>query len=160
LQFFEPGPAIGTPHDLRDLRDRTRLAELLLDRGHAGGALEELDRMGATGKRLIASDAMSRTLRGRALESLHRDADAAPWVDDPKSVGSVFGPWWALRGRLARAAGDEDRARASFSEAMAVTPFEPGAACESTDPTAAPDAAKKALCDAARAYALPSFEGQ
>jgi hypothetical protein len=154
------GAAQGSARDLRDVRDRTRLAELLLARRYPEDASKELDRIGAVGKRVVAADARVRAIHGAALEAVGRLIEAEQVVGDPKSVSSSFGPWWALRGRLAQARGDEDSARASLAEAIAIAPFEPVAACETLDPSVEPgDAKKRALCDAARAYALPSFDG-
>jgi hypothetical protein len=146
---------------LRDLRDRRRLAELLLRRSHAPEAVAELDRIA-----LVASpsspeawdramlDPSVRWLRARAMEAAGRREEAKPLVADPKQVLSSYGPWWAVRGRWSRLAGDEPTATASFIEAVAADPFGAEGACESVDPGTAPaDAtpAKAALCDAARA---------
>jgi hypothetical protein len=164
----------------RDLRDRTRLAELLLVRGHPSEAQKEFDRLGDAAKAVSSADPMVRSLRGRALEAVGRTNDAEELVDDPKTVSAGFGPWWALRGRLARARGEDARADASFSEAIAVAPLDPEGACETPDPAVdaldggartgggAPESerakdevnARKALCEAARAYALPALEGE
>jgi hypothetical protein len=144
----EPIPALfglgGEKADtekLRDLRDRTRLAELLLSREHPKEAVAELDR--------IALAAAGRRAEGEAL------------VSDPKQVLSSYGPWWAVRGRWTRLGGDEPTAAASFIEAVASDPFDVESACESIDPGFAPsDPGKKALCDAARAAGAPPFDGE
>jgi hypothetical protein len=152
---------------LRDLRDRTRLAELLLarDPAYAGQALAELDRIAMT--RSPASpeswdramgDPSVRWLRARALEAAGRREEGEALVADPKQVLSTYGPWWAVRGRWARLRGDEGTATASFIEAVAADPFDVESACETIDAAEAPaDAAKKALCDAARAAGEPPF---
>jgi hypothetical protein len=168
----EPVPAlIGLGAEHReierwgDLRDRARLAELLLARGHFASGLDELDHM-AVANPPVAADAWDRAtadpsicwLRARALEGLGRREDGETLVIDPKQVLSSYGPWWALRGRWARLRGDEALAQASFVEAVAADPFDLEAACESIDPVDAPLVAGQAtLCDAARAAAEPPF---
>jgi len=146
-------------HALRDLRDRSRLATLLLARGKPGPAKKELDRIPAATARAVASDPTLRWLRGRALEMEQREADADSLVDDPARVASSFGPWWALRGRRARARGEDDSSRQAFSEALAADPMEAEAACGSPDPAAAPDdPAIEPLCRAARDRGEPAFD--
>jgi len=162
----------GEDARLRELRDRTRLAELLLARrsSNAPLALGELDRIAATsglpaaGERGVASgDPSIRWLRARALEEAGRRAEGEPLVADPKQVLASYGSWWALRGRWARlrgGPGDEALAGSSFFEAIAADPLNPEAACETIDPTApARDPANQSLCDAARARAEPPFGG-
>ena len=164
-QPSEPLPALWEPgrdrQDLEkwsDVRDRSRLAELLLARGHASEALKELDHIGDTGTRL-AADPSVRWLRARALEEAGRRADGEGLVSDPLRVVSSYGPWWALRGRWERMAGDEAAAGQSFGEAVANNPFDAEAACESIDPGAEPrDPDKVPLCDAARAATGPLFD--
>ncbi|MGH7298534.1 MAG: peptidase MA family metallohydrolase [Polyangiaceae bacterium] len=164
--LFGLGGSPGDEEKLRDLRDRRRLAELLLVRGHATEAVEELDRIalaasptGPEGWDRLMQDPSVRWLRARALEAVGRRAEAQPLVADPKEVLSSYGPWWAIRGRWARLGGDEATATASFIEAVAADPFGPESACETIDPAVAPpDPTKKALCDAARA-AGPEWEG-
>jgi hypothetical protein len=149
-------PAVG-----RELRERTRLAELLLRRDHAAAAVAELDRISDEARHLTAADPALRALRGAALEGSGRAGDAEALAGDVAAVSSSWGPWWVLRGRLASERGDVARADESFSEALSVTPLDPGVACMSNDPTTEPDRrAERPLCDAARAYALPPFEGQ
>lgn len=152
---------------LRDLRDRSRLAELLLARGHAAEALTQLDRIElargpvapAAADRALG-DPSVRWLHARSLETLGRIGDATPLVDEPGAVLAPFGPWWAVRGRWARSRGDEPAAVTSFVEAMANDPFLPEAACETIDPSGAPSApAAAALCAAARATGIPDLGG-
>jgi len=169
---------------LRDLRDRSRLAQLLMGRGHAPEALKELDRIALT-HAPVANDTWSRTmgdpsvrwLRGRALEEVGRREEAEPLMGDPSQVLSSYGPWWATRGRWARARGDEAAAAMSFGEAVAADPFDPEGACETLDPPAATDPAtsssaaassgtaapgsgqgKESLCATARAVGEPPFD--
>jgi hypothetical protein len=150
----------------RQLRDRTRLAQLLLSRGHGDEALMELDRMDPDGKgsaigapARATTDPSARWLRGRALEMAGRREEGAPLVGDPADVVASYGPWWALRGRWARSRGDDDTAVRSFFEAVAADPFDPEGACEAADPPAVPARPSRSpLCDAARAYEAPAFD--
>jgi hypothetical protein len=145
---------------LRDLRDRSRLAELLLARDHAPEAVKELDRIELAGSPVAAEgwdramgDPFVRWLRARALEAAGRKADGEPLVADPKDVLSSYGPWWATRSRWARMSGDEPTATAGFIEAVAADPFDAEGACESLDPASSPaDPAARAICDAARSW--------
>ena len=154
---------------LRDLRDRTRLAQLLMAREHAPEALEELDRIELTrapvsneGWDRAMGDPSVRWLRGRGLEATGRREEGEPLMADPSQVLSSYGPWWALRGRWARVRGDEASADFSFQESVAEDPFDPEGACESTDPQfSPPDPAKlgkAALCAAARAAGQPLYD--
>jgi hypothetical protein len=132
---------------LRDLRDRSRLAQLLMARGHAPEAVKELDRM-ALAHAPVSNDGWDRAmgdpsirwLRGRALEQAGRLEEAEPLMGDPSQVLSSYGPWWATRGRWARARGNEDAAVSSFREAVAADPFGPEGACETADPADVPAA--------------------
>lgn len=185
------GGAHHAPHEtdlLRDLRDRSRLAQLLMARNHAPEAVKELDRI-ALGRAPVSNDGWDRAmgdpsvrwLRGRALEEAGRREEAEPLMADPSQVLSSYGPWWATRGRWARARGDEGVAVSSFHEAVAADPFDPEGACETLDgpaalepgpsgPPAGPTAAsgspaspapvdgKTALCAAARAAGEPPFD--
>jgi hypothetical protein len=162
---------LGGEHDdvakLRDMRDRTRLAELLLSRDHAREAVSELDRISLAssptapdGWDRAMGDPSVRWLRARALEAAGRREEGEALVADPKQVLSSYGPWWAIRGRWARLGSDEPTATASFFEAVAADPFDPEGACETLDPAASPsDPLRKALCDAARSAGEPAFEG-
>ncbi|HEX8795848.1 MAG TPA: hypothetical protein VF765_33090 [Polyangiaceae bacterium] len=145
---------------LRDLRDRSRLAELLLARDHAPEALKELDRIelagGPTspeGWERAMGDPSVVWLRARALEASGRQAEAEPLVADPLRLLSPYAPWWATRGRYARLRADEPMAGDSFWQAVAADPFDPEGACETIDAAALPaDPAKAPLCSAARAW--------
>ncbi|HLK36235.1 MAG TPA: hypothetical protein VKU41_05745 [Polyangiaceae bacterium] len=142
---------------LRDLRDRTRLAELLLARRHAGEALVELGpRQGAPQDETSSTDPAVRWLRGRALEEVGKRAEGEALVADPLQVTGSFGPWWAMRGRWARLRADEPTAARSFAEALAADPFDPEGACETVAVLETPaDPVERPLCDAARAWVEP-----
>jgi hypothetical protein len=152
---------------MRDFRDRTRLAGLLLARNvaYAPAALLELDRIEMAGAP-VSEDAWDRAmgdpsvrwLRGRALEESGRREQGEPLVADPLQVLTSYAPWWAMRGRWAHLRSDEPTAVASFAEALASDPFDMEAACETIDPHAEVPEAARALCDAARARGEPAFE--
>ena len=85
------------------------------------------------------------------------NSDGEPLLADPKALLSSYGPWWAIRGRFARARGDDATAGSSFFEAVAADPFDVEAACEGLAAAATPgDPTAKALCDAARGRGDPS----
>jgi hypothetical protein len=166
--LFGLGAAHESPREadrLRDLRDRSRLAQLLMARSHAPEALQELDKIELTrspvsneGWDRVMGDPSVRWLRGRALEDVGRRDDAAPLMGEPAQVFSSYGPWWATRGRWARLRGDEPGAKESFGEAVAADPFDPESACETLDASASPAGPLKDLCDAARRAAGPPFD--
>lgn len=164
----KPGNAIAR---MRELRDRTRLAQLLLsrprDRASAVAALLELDRIDTPRAPSPSTEAWEhamadpsvRWLRARALEECARREEAEPLVADPRAVSSSYGPWWAMRGRFARFRGDESAADEFFLESIGSDPFNTEAACETVAPEPSPpDPPRRPLCDAARARAEPPFE--
>jgi hypothetical protein len=160
----DPLPAffgLGTePPDMRGIRENVRLAELLYGRNHPNEALVELDHV-KTGASAAAAleDPSVRHLRARLLEASGKgpdDKEAQALTGDPKEVGSSYGPWWAIRGRFARARGDGTTADASFVEAVADDPLEVECACEGLLPSSKPASAGGApLCDAAQARGEP-----
>ena len=117
--------------DLRDVRDRVRLAELLFGRDHAKSANVELEGLPSA----AWSDASIRYIRARAIEAIasgdfHAIESA---LGEPKDVSSAFGPWWAMRGRVARAIADDAAASSFFFESTAQDPYAVEAACESLE---------------------------
>jgi hypothetical protein len=156
---------------MRDLRDRARLSELLLGRNHGVDAVAELVPIAAE----AWDDASLRHLRARAFEAAGNTAVVEASLGEPKDVTSSYGPWWATRGRFARARGDGATADGFFQEAVAADPLDVECACESLDSAsstasagapgvttlAAPYAspAPGALCDAARKRGEPSLGG-
>lgn len=160
--------------ELRDLRERGRLAELLFGREHADAALLELDgapgaKGSGAGPAAGAEDANLRYLRGRVLEALKRSDAAAAALGGPRDVVTSYAPWWALRGRLVASglpvdppAGPFITAAASFQEGVAADPYDVEAACEvapvptsSPSPPPARSPADPALCEAARRVGEP-----
>jgi hypothetical protein len=144
----------AAPPNAHDVRERMRLAELLDARGHASEALKELDKA----KDPPAEDPSFSALRASVLHHVGgRDKDAEPLVSDPKKAYGSYGPWWAIRGQLAVARGDQPTADASFAEAVATDPFDIDAACGTRDANAPipNDPSLHVLCEAARARAEP-----
>jgi hypothetical protein len=158
----------SAPPDLRDMRGRVRLAELLIGRGHSDAASAELDRVKTKG---ALEDASLRYLRATAAEASGRTKDAELAIGDPKDVVAGYGPWWAVRGRFLRMAQNEIGAGESFFEAVATDPLDVESACEERDTPAATNGANahgqappapgdvllRPLCDAARARHEPSL---
>jgi hypothetical protein len=148
------------PAKVRDIKERVRLAELLYGREHPRAALDELDKLpvaptasGSAGTGEIAADPSVRHLRARVLEALGQAEEAAPLLAEPKDVSASFGPWWAIRGRLAK---DPALAEPSFVEAVAADPLDIEPACRTLDPASLPeDPVARLLCDAARKMGEP-----
>jgi len=113
----------------RSVRDRLRLAQLLLSRRHPEGALKELDRVAFRRLPAASTDPVFRSVRALSLQGASRGDDADALLADPKQVVASYGPWWAQRGDRARMRGDEETAAESFSEALAVDPFDVESAC-------------------------------
>jgi hypothetical protein len=163
----DPGSDHGYADKLRDLRDRSRLAQLLLSRSHPAAGVDELDHIELArspvsheGWQRAMSDPSVRWLRGRALEEAGRRVEGESLVADPRQVLSAYGPWWAMRGRWARLNADEATAVPSFLEGISSDPFDVEAACEATDPESSAAAASRSpLCAAALARHEPPFEG-
>jgi tetratricopeptide (TPR) repeat protein len=145
----------GAEVDFHELRERMRLGELLFGRDHLHEAETEVDHIQS---RAALDDASVRYFRARVLEALGRTDDAAALVADPKQIASTYAPWWAIRGRLARARGDDAMADPSFAEAVAVDPLDVEVACETVTVDGKPkDPAMVPLCDAARARHEPTL---
>jgi hypothetical protein len=152
------GDASAMPGNLRELRDRVRLAQLLYGRQHYSAAEVELDRVQGD---LSRHDPSVRSLRAHVKAALGHRAEAKEEVADTAVVASTFGPWWAIRGRLQREEGEGTEAEASFVEAVSTDPLDVEAACEVDDSLrevvddGAPETPKRALCQAARARQEP-----
>jgi hypothetical protein len=154
-----PSWSLGQLPGVRDIRDHARLADLLLARNHGADAVTELEPIPAASW----DDASLRHLRGRALEAAGNDAAVVASLGEPKDVVSSYGPWWAIRGRFARAGGDAagaSDANGYFEQAVGQDPLDVECACESLDPAFSPASpAPHALCDAARKRGEPSIGG-
>jgi len=145
----------ASPPGLGDSRERSRLAELLLGRGHAAEALVEVDKVPES----MLTDPSLRYLRARVLEAAGKGKEAEALVSDPTQWLASFGPCWAMRGRLARARGDAATADASFAEALSHDPFGIETACQGLGADAAlpPGSPGAPLCDAAKQRAEPDL---
>ncbi|HSQ65669.1 MAG TPA: hypothetical protein VLM85_20755 [Polyangiaceae bacterium] len=143
-----PSLLVEETPELRNMRERVRLAELLLGRGHPDEALTQLDAVAGP----LLEDPSVRYLKSRLLEAVSRPADAQRVLGDAGEVMPSYGPWWAIRGRLVRAAGDGATATADFVEAVGQDPLDTEPACETLDPKAP---SPSILCDAARARDVP-----
>ena len=180
LFSLAPGAEHAEAGKMRDVRDRMRLAELLLARGQgeraadtgrpsptaaATAAWMELNRIDANGASSSgfrsgpSNEPGVRWLRARTLETLERRGEGEALLADPRQMLGSYGPWWALRGRWAVLRGDRAEGKTSFFEADAVDPLYPEAACEAADSAPAGPDASKDLCDAARARNEPTFGG-
>ncbi len=149
----------GTPPGLPDSRERARLGELLLGRGHGAAALVELDKIPEG----MLADPSLRHIRGRVLEASGNVKGAETLMEDPKQWIASFGPCFALRGRLALGRGDDAMADSSFIEAVGHDPFGIETACRSLDP-AQPGGKNEAiipggaaLCEAAKKRGEPDL---
>jgi hypothetical protein len=174
----ESGDTLPTDWDLgarrvqgaRAFRDGARIATLLAARGHGAAALGRLDAAfgvdGVTAKMsaFAIQDPSILSLRSRLLEEIDRIAEAEVLVVDPRAVTMSFGPWWAIRGRLARAAGHEAEARESFEQALAVDPLDEEVACDPGYPEAEVSGAaatateRTRLCEIARGAGGSDFD--
>jgi hypothetical protein len=131
----------------RDLRDRARLAELLFGRTHPADSLIELEPLPADDW----DDASLRHLRACAFEASGNSSVAPASLGEPKDMAAPYGPWWAIKGRFARAMGDAAAADGFFNEALGQDPLDPESVCETIDPASTPAAQPwKGLCEAAR----------
>jgi hypothetical protein len=118
--------------DHRDARERLRLAELLMGRGHWRSAEVQLGKVKGDD---FAQDPTLRYLRVRAREALGERQDLLPVLGEPSTIVGGYGPWWGLRGRLLEGGGDFNGSGQAFFEALAVDPLDLEAACgtERTD---------------------------
>jgi hypothetical protein len=151
------------PKSAMELRERVRLAELLMGQSHPAAAMSELDKA----PRLGLEDPSTRYVRARTLEALSRTADASAEVASPKMVQASYGPWWAIRGRLFRGSGDTAQSTEAFWEGLGADPYDVEVACQSLDPgglvgvgqnkETPADPPMAALCGAARALGAPAL---
>jgi hypothetical protein len=138
------GPA---PKGVRELRERVRLSELLLGRGHGPAAAIELSAIAAE----FASDPRVRYLRAREREFAGNPDAALSALGDPSEMLMPYGPCLAVRGRLSDAAS----ASIAFAEGRAVDPLETEVACEKRDSEAMTETNPTPLCAAARTRREP-----
>lgn len=155
-----PEPAVEpAPRGPSDLARQLRLGDLGYDRGHAAAAA-------AAHLAAIPLSPREPTLHFRAARSLYgagdaERADAA--LGELSGLRGAHGGWFALHGRRLAAGGDRGAADRFFRLGVALDPLAPEVACEGQAPVPAPpgvarpappplprDAARRALCEAAR----------
>lgn len=135
-------PGAAPPKELKEARQRYRLGELLLDRGHASAAGKEL----ARAHEVLPDEAPVRALYARALVASNEPDRAKPLVEKPEDVHHNEARWWSMRGLL----GIPD-VNFAITMAIALAPYDPAAACEEkAAPRLPEDPARRALCTAAR----------
>jgi len=120
------GPPSAKPSGMNELRERVRLAELLMGRDHPAEALLELSKIP---EKAGEGDPALAYVHARAFEAAGKSEEAFRRVSDLKSVIGAYGPFFAIRGRLGSA--DGTQSRLDFAAAVAHDPFGPEAACES-----------------------------
>ncbi len=128
---------------LEPVGEKSRLATLLLARGHAAAAQVELAAIAGKAE----DDPALRTLRARALEANGKSEEARALLADPAAVLDAHGPYFALRGRL----GPAEHVEPSFAAATAEDPLGVETACRSL---AAEGYVASPLCTAALARKL------
>ncbi len=135
-------PGAPPPKELKEVRQRYRLGELLLDRKHPRAATKELER--AHG--LLPAEAPVRALLARALVDEGQRDRAKTLVENVADVHHNESRWWSMRAALG--VGDTN---AAIRMAIALAPYDLGAACDEKAPPDLPtDPARRALCEAAR----------
>ncbi len=149
------GLGLGAMPGLHSSRERVRLAELLLGRGHPAQALDSLKTLSHE----MLADPGVRSVKARALEASGRADAAMNLLKDPSEWASSYGPCWALRGKLARS-WSADEADRSFAQAWAYDPLAVETSCQANaaaESALGPEREKAgaALCDAARARGEP-----
>lgn len=145
------GTFLSAPDPKRkELARRSRLGDLLAQRGHHQAAVSELSRAVAASPR----DPSGRARLALSLQALG-DADrAAKQVDDLDAVSGAHATFLSLHAEVARKKGDDANAKIASSQALWNGAFEPEVACRDADSSGFPaDPKAHALCAAARAVA-------
>ncbi len=144
-----------------DLVRRVRLGDLLLSRGYSTAAAAELD----PAVDIAGTEGAVRWRAAKAELGAGRTDQARIRLGQITDVDSVVGPWFALRGRLLREAGDPDAADRAFRIGIAADPLSEEVACEglwlprapgangakvAAPPPLPSDPARRKLCESAR----------
>lgn len=138
----EAKPGAAPPKELKDVRKRYRLGELMLGRGHHAAAAKELGR----GHDQMPREPGIRALLAKALLEMGEREKAAKLVTEPTEVSSNEARWWSLRAALG--VGNIDQAK---HVGVGLAPYDPDVTCEEKAPPDLPaDAVMRALCQAAR----------
>ncbi|MBL9025367.1 MAG: tetratricopeptide repeat protein [Myxococcales bacterium] len=138
----EAKPGAPPPKELKDVRKRFRLGELMLARGHHAAAAKELEK----GQAQMPREANLRALLAKALLEMGEREKAAKLVAEPGDVAGNDARWWSMRAALG--VGEVDEARRI---AVGLAPYDPDITCEEKAPPELPaDPVGRALCQAAR----------
>jgi len=141
-------PGVAPAKELKEVRQKFRLGELLADRGHAEAAATELERAHT----LMPKHASVRALYARALVDHGQAGRAKPLVERPDDVHHSEARWWSMRAALGLSLQGGADTNAAIRIAISLAPYDPAVACEEKVAPALPeDAARRALCEAARA---------
>ncbi|MBW2529780.1 MAG: hypothetical protein JRI23_36725, partial [Deltaproteobacteria bacterium] len=133
----------STPPHAREIGRRVRLGELLLDRGHADVAAEQLERA----FELAPALAPVRCPLASAYLELGDHPSAALLVEHPTDLHQSSARWWSLHDLLFD---DQPRAR---TVALSLDPLDPQVACEERFPPDLPaDPLLRPLCESARRW--------
>ena len=135
-------PSAAPPKDLKDVRKRVRLGQLMLGRKHAEAAVVELSK----GHEKLPRQALVRGLYARALVAVGKEPEAKALVEKVDDVPASDPTWWSMRGRL----GVGDPAEAART-AVSRAPYDPPVACTELEAPSVPaDPVLADLCRAAR----------
>jgi hypothetical protein len=135
-------PNAPPPKDLKEVRKRVRLGQLMLARKHGQAAVTEL----AKGHEKLPRQALVRGLYARALVAVGKEAEAKALVEKASDVPASDPTWWSMRGRLG--VGDANEAART---AVSLAPYDPPVACTELEAPSVPsDPVLAALCRAAR----------
>ncbi len=145
-------PRRGRATDGRDRARRARLSDLLLGGGHGAEAAMTL------GPGEAGADPSYRFRLARAELARQRPEESARRLGVETEIGGVYGPWFALRGRLLELQ-DPKAADRSFRLGLAFDPLNEEVACEGRftvgdkpdEPRMPALPERRALCEAARA---------
>ncbi len=135
-------PGAPPPKELKDVRKRYRLGELMLGRGHHAAAAKELEKA----QTAMPRAANVRALLAKALLQMGEREKAAKLVAEAGDVSGNDARWWSMRAAL----GVGDPAKAT-KIATGLAPYDPAVTCEEKDPPDLPaDPVQSAICQAAR----------
>ncbi len=110
----------------RELARRVHLSDLLFARGASRSAASEI----APALPRFGREPAVRWRAARAWLDAGDASQAKSALGGLEDIGSVHGPWFGVRGRLLREAGDGAEAEASFRIGIAVDPLAEDTACE------------------------------
>ncbi len=132
---------------------RTRLARLLVDRGHGDAALQELARLPDNERQKRSREGGWLTLHALAHEQRRANDALDAVLYDVTPESEPLAPWYRLRARRDEARGETSEARFAREKAVNREPFAPGAVCEEGR-----TGRESLLCDEARRRMQPSVD--